>query len=114
MNPNADRNLLFGILALQMDFLRRDELIAAMHAWVLDKDRVTEMAIDRHRESGRGSSRQVRRPTSPNTSMPSASTYQSHHSVPLRTFTAVRASASAASSSALSGDGRILHALAAR
>ncbi len=33
----ADRNLLFGILALQMDFVRREALIAAMHAWVLDK-----------------------------------------------------------------------------
>src|SRR5947209_7320502 len=33
----ADRNLLFGILALQMDFIRRDGLIAAMNAWVLDK-----------------------------------------------------------------------------
>src|SRR5262245_34106171 len=35
--PNADRNLLFGILALQMDFIRRDDLVAAMNAWVLDK-----------------------------------------------------------------------------
>src|SRR4051794_12777044 len=34
---NADRNLLFGILALQMDFIPRDALIAAMNAWVLDK-----------------------------------------------------------------------------
>jgi WD40 repeat protein/serine/threonine protein kinase len=33
----ADRNLLFGILALQMDFICRDALIAAMNAWVLDK-----------------------------------------------------------------------------
>ncbi len=33
----ADCNLLFGILALQMDFIRRDGLVAAMHAWVLDK-----------------------------------------------------------------------------
>src|SRR5437899_3121034 len=33
----ADRNLLFGILALQMDFITRDQLIAAMNAWVLDK-----------------------------------------------------------------------------
>jgi serine/threonine-protein kinase len=33
----ADRNLLFGILAVQMDFISRDALIAAMHAWVLDK-----------------------------------------------------------------------------
>jgi serine/threonine protein kinase len=36
---SADRNLLFGILALQMDFITRDALIAAMHAWVLDKDK---------------------------------------------------------------------------
>jgi serine/threonine-protein kinase len=35
----SDRNLLFGILALQMDFIGRDALIAALHAWVLDKGR---------------------------------------------------------------------------
>ena len=34
---NGDRNLLFGILALQMDFIRRDALVQAMNAWVLDK-----------------------------------------------------------------------------
>jgi hypothetical protein len=33
----TDRNLLFGILALQMDFIGRDALIAAMNAWVLQK-----------------------------------------------------------------------------
>jgi len=33
----ADRNLLFGILALQMDFIRRDALIKGMHTWVLEK-----------------------------------------------------------------------------
>jgi serine/threonine-protein kinase len=33
----SDRNLLFGVLALQMDFIDRDALIAALHAWVLDK-----------------------------------------------------------------------------
>jgi WD40 repeat protein/serine/threonine protein kinase len=33
----ADLNLLFGILALQMDFVSRDALIQAMHAWVLAK-----------------------------------------------------------------------------
>jgi serine/threonine protein kinase len=33
----ADRNLLFGIIALQMDFISRDALIAAMNAWVLNK-----------------------------------------------------------------------------
>jgi WD40 repeat protein/serine/threonine protein kinase len=32
-------NLLFGVLALQMDFVSRDALIAAMNAWVLDKAR---------------------------------------------------------------------------
>ena len=36
-HPVTDRNLLFGILALQMDFISRDALVAAMHAWVLDK-----------------------------------------------------------------------------
>src|SRR5262249_35707492 len=36
-HPASDRNLLFGILALQMDFISRDALIAAMSAWVLDK-----------------------------------------------------------------------------
>ena len=34
---SADRNLLFGILALQMDFVSRDALLAAMNAWVLAK-----------------------------------------------------------------------------
>src|SRR5438094_149627 len=34
---SADRNLLFGILALQMDFITRDQLVAAMQAWTLDK-----------------------------------------------------------------------------
>ena len=34
-----DRNLLFGILALQMDFISRDALVAAMHAWVLAKEK---------------------------------------------------------------------------
>src|SRR5438128_1377409 len=36
-STSADRNLLFGILALQMDFVSRDHLVAAMHAWVLAK-----------------------------------------------------------------------------
>jgi serine/threonine-protein kinase len=38
MSPHsADRNLLFGIIALQMDFISRDQLIAGMGAWILDK-----------------------------------------------------------------------------
>src|SRR4051794_25922866 len=36
---DVDRNLLFGILAVQMDFITRDALIAAMNAWVLDKQK---------------------------------------------------------------------------
>src|SRR5713101_5711868 len=38
-HAHADRNLLFGILALQMDFISRDALVTAMNAWVLDKGR---------------------------------------------------------------------------
>ncbi|QDV38710.1 serine/threonine-protein kinase [Tautonia plasticadhaerens] len=37
--PTADRNLLFGILSLQIDFITRDALIAALNAWVLEKHR---------------------------------------------------------------------------
>src|SRR5262249_39613740 len=37
--PSADRNLLFGILAVQMDFISRDALIQSMNAWVLEKHR---------------------------------------------------------------------------
>ena len=33
----ADRNLLFGIVALQMDFITRDQLVAAINAWILYK-----------------------------------------------------------------------------
>ncbi len=36
---DADRNLLFGILALQMDFIGREALIAGMNAWVFEKDK---------------------------------------------------------------------------
>src|SRR6476659_7613251 len=34
---SADRNLLFGILAVQLDFVTRDALIAGMNAWLLAK-----------------------------------------------------------------------------
>src|SRR5215213_8746269 len=36
---DAECNLLFGILALQMDFIGREDLIAAVSAWVLDKQK---------------------------------------------------------------------------
>ena len=45
--PSADRNLLFGILALQMDFISRDALIKAMNAWVLEKAKLLgQLLID--------------------------------------------------------------------
>jgi len=37
--PTADRNLLFGVLAMQLNFITRDHLIAAMQTWVFDKDK---------------------------------------------------------------------------
>ncbi len=45
---DADRNLLFGILALQMDFITRDALVAAMNAWLLQKHKpLAEMLAER-------------------------------------------------------------------
>jgi len=35
--PGAERNLLFGVVALQMDFIDRDQLVAAMTAWAVAK-----------------------------------------------------------------------------
>ncbi len=39
MPASTDRNLLFGIVALNLDFIDRDHLVAAMHAWLADKSR---------------------------------------------------------------------------
>jgi tetratricopeptide (TPR) repeat protein/tRNA A-37 threonylcarbamoyl transferase component Bud32 len=36
-NPTADRNLIFGLLALQMDFVSREQLLEGMTAWMLQK-----------------------------------------------------------------------------
>jgi hypothetical protein len=48
MPQRADRNLLLGILALQTDFITRDDLIAAMNAWALEKHRPLEdVLVDR-------------------------------------------------------------------
>src|SRR6202011_725501 len=43
--PATARNLLFRILALQMDFINRDALIAAMNAWVLDKSKALSQIL---------------------------------------------------------------------
>jgi WD40 repeat protein/serine/threonine protein kinase len=54
---HADRNLLLGILAVQMNFVGRDALIAAMHAWVLEKSKplgrilVEQQALSPSRQS---------------------------------------------------------------
>jgi hypothetical protein len=36
---SGDRNLLLGILALQNGFVTRDQLVEAMHAWTLARQR---------------------------------------------------------------------------
>ncbi len=38
----ADRNLLYGIVALQLNFINRDALIQAMNTWVLNKTKPIE------------------------------------------------------------------------
>ncbi|MFT5528348.1 MAG: hypothetical protein ACI9HK_006337, partial [Pirellulaceae bacterium] len=38
-NQTADANLLFGIIALQMDFVTRDQLLDAMQDWTLEKSK---------------------------------------------------------------------------
>jgi eukaryotic-like serine/threonine-protein kinase len=42
---SADRNLLFGVLAMQMDFVTREALIAAVSAWALDKSRPLDQIL---------------------------------------------------------------------
>jgi serine/threonine protein kinase len=47
---DTDRNLLFGVLALQMDFISRDALVAAMNAWAVDKGKTLgQILIDQGR-----------------------------------------------------------------
>jgi serine/threonine-protein kinase len=44
---DVDQNLLFGVLALQLDFISREALIAATSAWVLDKRRpLAQILVD--------------------------------------------------------------------
>jgi WD40 repeat protein/tRNA A-37 threonylcarbamoyl transferase component Bud32 len=46
-NSTEERNLLFGIVALQMDFISRDDLIGAMNTWVLDKTKpLSQVLLD--------------------------------------------------------------------
>ena len=57
MSPNTDRNLLFGILALQLNFIDRDVLVAAMHAWVLDQQKSLGLIL---REQGKLTTEQLK------------------------------------------------------
>jgi hypothetical protein len=58
--PNADQNLLFGFMALQMGLISREELIAATSIWLPNKsqplDRVLMdrgwLAEDNHHNAG--------------------------------------------------------------
>lgn len=44
----SERNLLFGILAVQMDFISRDALVEAMQAWLLNKSRpLDELLVEK-------------------------------------------------------------------
>ncbi len=49
MNDRAsDRNLLLGVVALQMDFIARDALIDAMVSWTLEKSRsLSEILVEK-------------------------------------------------------------------
>ena len=59
-HPDADRNLLFGLLALQNGFIDRDALVAAFDAWVGDKARPLGRPPRRARGTARPSPRAAR------------------------------------------------------
>jgi len=42
---DAERGLLFGVLAMQMDFISREALIAAVSAWVVDKSKPLDRVL---------------------------------------------------------------------
>lgn len=45
---NADRNLLVGVLALQMEFLTREQLVTALSAWGDAKDKTLSQILNEH------------------------------------------------------------------
>src|SRR6267142_2745771 len=45
---STDRNLLFGILALQMNFVTKDALISAMNTWIQNKERPLSQILQAH------------------------------------------------------------------
>ncbi len=50
---SADRNLMVGIIALQMGFVDRDSLIECMNAWALEKSRPLEAVLVDHEKLDR-------------------------------------------------------------
>src|SRR5262245_59086179 len=49
----ADRNLVFGILALQTDFVSREHLVAAMHAWIHAKHKpISQILVEQGHLTG--------------------------------------------------------------
>lgn len=44
-NSNADRNLLIGILSLQLDFIDRDQMVKVMNEWVIDKSQSLDQIL---------------------------------------------------------------------
>lgn len=47
-NRSTDLNLLFGLLALQLDFIQKEALLAAMQAWLLEKQTPLAELLVRH------------------------------------------------------------------
>ncbi|MCI0681462.1 MAG: protein kinase [Gemmataceae bacterium] len=47
-NPNADRNLLYGVLALQMEFVTREQMVTALSAWGHAKDKSLGQILMEH------------------------------------------------------------------
>ena len=46
MNGEFNRGLLFGILAMQMDFISREQLVSATSKWMIDKNRCIEEILE--------------------------------------------------------------------
>ncbi len=48
-DSRVDRNLLVGVLALQMEFITREAFLGAVAAWVLEKAKpLGEFLVERH------------------------------------------------------------------
>src|SRR5438105_8655118 len=51
-HPDSNRNLLFGILAVQLNFISRDDLVSGMNGWALDKSKsLGQIMVDQGRLS---------------------------------------------------------------